>query len=114
MSVACSGGEAGPHCPVQMQHEMRLLGARRDLGCFDQLKSLSMLDPWEVQGGEMALQGYLPAPASSSVAGGTDAKDILGKSQDIRGHQKTRVEAFLNLESRSLKHPGQCCPVSKF
>ena len=56
---------------ASMQHEMRLLGARRDLGCFDQLKSLSMLNPWEVQGGEMALQGYLPAPASSSMAGGT-------------------------------------------
>ena len=49
---------------ASMQHEMRMLGARRDLGCFDQLKSLSMPNPWEVQGGEMALQGYLPAPAS--------------------------------------------------
>ena len=46
-------------------------GTRRDLGCFDRLNALSTPEPWEVPGGDLALRGYLPAPAVSPMTEGT-------------------------------------------
>ena len=45
-----------------MQHEIRLRGARRGLGSYDAVAALTHDAPWDVPGGDIALQGYGPAP----------------------------------------------------